>query len=226
MRQWIPITGLLVLISICSYAGSFNRVELSGVKTAKSEKKHFLYTGDSIAYGWGNVTPAGEYYVKAHFTSDEVECTNTGKSGDRMADLAARFDLDVIAHKPDVVFIMCGTNNITDGNTFVYAQPSLQEILIKCRNAGIVMAVAEVLPRDGEPQTQYDSAIEGWNAALEVWCNANNVILLRCHDALVLSCSYPRPDPACFFDVPAKHPNNVGNIRVARAFWQSYQMQK
>lgn len=52
------------------------------------------------------------HFVKATTLSDSVIVTNAGKNGNSTRDLLKRVNRDVIAHKPQVVVLMIGTNDI------------------------------------------------------------------------------------------------------------------
>ncbi len=88
-----------------------------------------LFTGDSITdcgRDRKNISDLGVGYVRNIASWLLLECAelelafvNTGISGDRAKDLVARWDADCIAHKPDIVSIFVGINDVWrkyDGN--------------------------------------------------------------------------------------------------------------
>ncbi len=83
-----------------------------------------LFIGDSIT-DCGRARPVGEGaglgdgYVslldaelRAQFPDRPVRVLNTGISGDRVPDLAARWDGDVLAHRPAWLSVMIGINDV------------------------------------------------------------------------------------------------------------------
>jgi lysophospholipase L1-like esterase len=78
--------------------------------------RRIVVLGDSITQLGGE--PGGYVWLLARSLADwrdpalPVEVINAGVSGHRSPDMLARFDLDVVAHRPDVVFISVGTNDV------------------------------------------------------------------------------------------------------------------
>lgn len=78
-----------------------------------------------------------------------IELINKGVSGDRVSDLLARVEEDVIAHKPDAAVIMIGINDTwhkfkhgteLDLNKF---EADFKALLTKTKQAGIVLIFLE-----------------------------------------------------------------------------------
>lgn len=79
--------------------------------------RRWLFTGDSITQ-WGRTDMTdphdlGEGYVRIltreHLAGADV--LNTGVGGDRLTDLRARWDADVVALRPDVLSVYIGIND-------------------------------------------------------------------------------------------------------------------
>jgi acyl-CoA thioesterase I len=74
-----------------------------------------LLTGDSVTDCGRRTDPAGlgDGYVRALAGSPlrTAHVTNTGIAGHRLADLAARWDVDVLDHRPDVLSVLIGVND-------------------------------------------------------------------------------------------------------------------
>ncbi|MGH8017006.1 MAG: SGNH/GDSL hydrolase family protein [Opitutaceae bacterium] len=83
-----------------------------------------LFIGDSITDG-GRARPAGESpglgagYVslvdaelRAQFPDRRIRVLNTGISGNRVPDLAARWEAGVLAHRPAWLSVMIGINDV------------------------------------------------------------------------------------------------------------------
>ena len=118
-----------------------------------------IFFGDSITdcdRDRQNEKSLGDGYVK--ILSDKllplypdrgIELINKGVSGDRVSDLLARVDADVIAHKPDAVVIMIGINDTW--NKFKHDleldldkfETDFKALLTKLKEAGIVIIFLE-----------------------------------------------------------------------------------
>jgi acyl-CoA thioesterase I len=92
-----------------------------------------LFTGDSITDMCRRTDPSGHLgagYVRpvaeiAAASTPGVRVVNTGISGDRTTDLIDRWDADVIAHRPDILTILIGANDMWrryDANTPMSAE--------------------------------------------------------------------------------------------------------
>ncbi len=80
-----------------------------------------LFIGDSItdAGRTGTAAPYGDGYVnmvemllQAHHPQLELRVLNRGIGGDTVRDLAARWERDVLAQRPDWVSVMIGVNDV------------------------------------------------------------------------------------------------------------------
>jgi lysophospholipase L1-like esterase len=78
--------------------------------------RRIVVLGDSITQLGGE--PGGYVWLLTRWLADRrdpahpVEVVNAGVSGHRSPDMLARFDLDVVAHRPDLVLISVGTNDV------------------------------------------------------------------------------------------------------------------
>lgn len=77
--------------------------------------RRIVVIGDSITQLGGE--PGGyvwlvERWLAGHDPAHPVEVINAGVSGNRSPDMFARFDLDVVARRPDLVLISVGTNDV------------------------------------------------------------------------------------------------------------------
>lgn len=73
-----------------------------------------VFIGDSVTdCGRINLPPHGDGYVRDIFNSGKLngKIINVGTSGHRLVDLIARWDADVLAHKPTRVSIAIGIND-------------------------------------------------------------------------------------------------------------------
>jgi lysophospholipase L1-like esterase len=77
--------------------------------------ERLVFIGDSVTDAdrdWGDAIGLGTGYVRDIAAAlVGVEVYNRGVSGDRIADLVARFDRDCLALRPDAVSVMIGVND-------------------------------------------------------------------------------------------------------------------
>lgn len=83
------------------------------------------------------------------YPDTDIELINKGVSGDRVQELLARVQTDVLDLKPDAVVIMIGINNVwhkfTHGKELdlVEFEQDLKELITKLKEAGIVVIFLE-----------------------------------------------------------------------------------
>ena len=139
---------------------------------AKGELR-VVFMGDSITDSWDDPVYGGFFPGKPYI--------NRGISGQTTPQMLIRFRPDVIAHKPKVVVILAGTNDLA-GNTGPTTLEAIEENLksmAELANAnGIRVVLASVLPvsdyemRDGKPLTQTVRRPPAQIRALNTWIRA------------------------------------------------------
>lgn len=72
---------------------------------------------------------------KARHPESRVKVINAGKSGHTTTNGLGRIQQDVLVHKPHLVTVMFGLNDVAKGNIELYRK-NLVEIVTKCRSAG------------------------------------------------------------------------------------------
>ena len=118
-----------------------------------------VFFGDSITdcdRDRGDLNSLGNGYVKILadklrpiYPDTDIELINKVISGDRVQELLARVQTDVIDLKPDAVVIMIGINNVwhkfTHGKELdlVEFEQDLKELITKLKEAGIVVIFLE-----------------------------------------------------------------------------------
>jgi len=105
------VSRILCLVSMALILGSFNM----------QQKKKIIFFGDSItevgAKPGGYITMLQDTLVKAG-KSAQFELIGAGIGGNKIYDLYFRMDSDVIAKKPDLVFIYVGINDVWHKKTY------------------------------------------------------------------------------------------------------------
>ncbi len=105
--------------------------------------------------------------------SDNVEMINAGISGHTTVNALSRIDRDVLAHKPDVVTVMFGLNDMTRVSLDDY-RANLKTIIQKCRGIGaeVVLAtpnnVVDTLSRPTSRLIQYCDVVRDVGIELDV----------------------------------------------------------
>ncbi len=81
--------------------------------------------GDRIVFMGNSITDGGHYhsyiwlYYMTRFPQERIQVFNAGIGGDATREMARRFDLDVLSHKPNRIFLTFGMN---DSGYFEYLQ--------------------------------------------------------------------------------------------------------
>jgi lysophospholipase L1-like esterase len=98
------------------------------------------------------------------YPSARVRVHNAGRSGDTTRGALARLDRDVIAHKPNLVTVMFGMNDLVRIPLDEFKK-NLREIAARCRSAGAEVmlctqnSVFETKARPGEKLAEFTEAI-------------------------------------------------------------------
>lgn len=142
----------------------------SGNTFTVTKPTHFAAIGDSITHG-GSVTVTPAQILCNWETYCSFPVKNFGHSGDTTAQILARFDADVLAFQPEVLFIMAGVNDFRNGYIGDFSTQNLNLMLERCEDYGIKpvfitpppvnpelilkVKTVEVPPNDWRDQRQY-----------------------------------------------------------------------
>lgn len=161
------------------------------VSSGNETEIHILQLGDSIADGTNSPDyPAGAncpmaYYVGDNYTTDTVNYVNLAVGGHKFVDIVNRQLSNGASLNPDVVFVHCGSNDISWTYTFdsAHVQPYITAIYNTFANKGIHVYFSEVMPRS--PGTTYAANRIAWNSALATWCSSRTYAhVIECYDAM------------------------------------------
>ena len=146
------------------------------VKPPAKDEARVVFYGDSITDGW----KLAEYFPNKPYI-------NRGISGQTTPQMLIRMRPDVIAHKPKVVVLLAGTNDIA-GNTGPMTVEAIEDnyasIAELAKANGIRMVFASVLPvHDYNPQRPMTKGrppekILQLNAWLKDYCAKNKLVYL------------------------------------------------
>ena len=193
---------------------------------------HVLFYGDSITdagrlsdqppLGSGYVAICASLLAETHPELD-LRFTNTGISGNRVYDLEARLDVDLLAHRPTVVSIMIGINDTWRRYDSQLASPipdfeaCLRRILERVRDelaARVVICEPFLLP------TLPDRA--AWREDLDPRIGAVRALAREFADTLVpldgLFAAAACQEPMAAWLPDGVHPTSAGHALIADAW--------
>lgn len=106
--------------------------------------------------GRGDITSQyGYWLMKAH---PGWQVVNQGVNGQRSDEIAARFEADVIARKPQVVVIVAGVNDVYQGRDAQHVIDQLEAMYRRAEAAGLAIVAGSIIP--------YNSATADQNARM------------------------------------------------------------
>ena len=71
---------------------------------------------------------------------------NRGVNGERSDQIAARFDRDVAAHRPDVVIVIAGVNDVYQGRPVEHVTSNLDDIYRRALDLGVRVVAGSIVP--------------------------------------------------------------------------------
>ena len=87
--------------------------------------------GDSLTYGYGVKRAAAWPALVSHMLED-VEMVNRGISGDTTSGMMSRFEKDVLGEKPQMMFLMGGSNDIFFSHSISVAKNNIAAMVNRC----------------------------------------------------------------------------------------------
>jgi lysophospholipase L1-like esterase len=114
------------------------------------------------------------WLMQAH---PEWRVLNRGVNGDRSDQIAARFERDVLPHRPDLVIVIAGVNDVYQGRSVAHVQTELRRLYDRAAQAGVPVVAGTIVPYDTATAAQNTAMreINAWIAAeaardARVWC--------------------------------------------------------
>jgi lysophospholipase L1-like esterase len=128
-------------------------------------KRHDSITGVYYHSGGLRAYPEMlEIALKKAYSQAQVTVRNAGISGDTTKGALARLERDVLMHKPHLITVMLGMNDLV-GTPLAVFQKNLREIITRCRAAGAEVvrctqnSVVETPTRPGSKLAEFSQAI-------------------------------------------------------------------
>jgi len=200
---------LSVLISMTSHSPQSLRIVAMGDSTTAGTPA-FKSPRESPPNGSGDETSQYAYWLmKAH---PDWEVVNQGVNAQRSDVIAARFDEDVIAKKPQVVVIIAGVNDVYQGRPAQHVKEQLAAMYAKARAAGIRVVGGTVIPYNTATPDQ-NARMHEINAWIREQADAGLVTFVDTRAAVAAP---GRPDMLAS-SPDGLHPDAAGYRRMADA---------
>lgn len=122
--------------------------------TDKNINKKLLFLGDSLTYGYG--VRRADCWVTLAAEKLGFEFVNCGISGDTSCGMLARFPLLLKENRPDIVFVMGGSNDIIYSKSEVSARSCIGAIIQQAQAAGVKPIIG--VP----PRVLYEKISDNW----------------------------------------------------------------
>ncbi len=168
----------------------------------------YYHTGGRRAY-----TDMVGIGLRQAYPNGDITAINAGVSGNTTVDALARIKKDVLAHKPDLVTVMFGLNDMTRVSLEDY-RANLKNIIAKCRTVGAeVMLCTPNSIRD--TASRPIATLEQYVAVVREVATEEKVPLADCYAAFEYIRTQNALDWAFLMNDPI-HPNMDGHKLLAR----------
>ncbi len=141
----------------------------------------FVAMGDSLT-AWPSDSPWPDRLDKVDANLRMLN--NAGVPGDTTGDMRGRFDRDVLAYKPNVVFILGGTNDLGHNISQATTIANLRAMVVAAKAKGIRVFLMTIPP---DSYTGMASEINSLNAAIVRLANSYSVVVVDIHAPLSTS---------------------------------------
>lgn len=150
---------------------------------AKARVYSFVALGDSLTYGYGNPGPAWPALLDSEDANLRL-VNNAGVSGDLTSGMLSRLNSDVFAYKPEVLFILGGTNDVGHNLSQATTIANLRSIIVAAKAKGIRIFMLTIPP---ENYPSLSPTIAAMNAAIIHLANSYSIVYIDIHAVLSTS---------------------------------------
>ena len=193
-------------------------------------RTRFLAFGDSLTEGKVSLVPsilvdAGPHsyparlrgLLSARYTSQTITMANEGWGGERADEAVPRFRGAMSQHRPDVVLLMHGVNDLISASPgrVQTAADGVEELVKEGRNAGAVVFVATLPPFGNGPKASCQECVEPYNSHLRAIAAAKGATLVDVHAAWAGRSGLMGADGI--------HPTDAGYEVIATTFFEVIQ---
>lgn len=166
--------------------------------------KTIVFLGDSITEAGaapnGYVTLLGESLQK-HFPDVGYKVVGAGISGNRVPDIQARLDRDVLVHKPDVVVIYIGINDVWhsqsgQGTSEADFEAGLHDVIKRIRAAGskVLLCTPSMIGEKTDGSNSLDEMLESYSGISRKVARETGVALFDLRKSFVRELKIRNPD--------------------------------
>jgi lysophospholipase L1-like esterase len=218
---------MLALLMLLMAAGAVSFAADEKVSLKKGDRVVFL--GDSITQA--GVGPKGYVTVIKNVLNEKhpdlgIEIIGAGISGNKVPNLQARVDKDVIAKQPTIVFIYIGINDVWHGENDPAKgtmpdkfESGLKEVIGKCTAAGakVILCTPSVIGEKKDGANKLDAKLDEYSAISRKVAQELNLPLCDLRKAFVeyLQANNPENMDRGILTSDRVHLNEAGNKFVA-----------
>ena len=153
-------------------------------------KKQVVFLGDSITQSGRTLEFGFINLLEESVDSERFNLIGKGVSGDKVSDLLVRYENDVLAQNPDIVFIYIGINDVWHtydlgkGSDIDFYEKGLRKIIadIKRRGSKIVLCthtvIGESLTFEDELESKRDRELDAFSGVVRNLSSEFNTELL------------------------------------------------
>jgi len=198
-------------------------------------KQRIVFIGDSITH-WGKTESDSigtgyvrllHDYLQVTYPEREFEMFNEGISGNRVTDLAQRWEQDVLSHRPDFVSISIGINDVwrqLDSPDMEQVYPeqfeevyeSLLASLKEKTNAAIILMEPTVI--DEIVQSEGNVKLAPYVEIVHKLAERYNAVLVPTHEAFI---RYLKMGKGQALTLDGVHMNSLGNMLMAKTWLEA-----
>ena len=198
-------------------------------------KQRIVFIGDSITH-WGKTESDSigtgyvrllHDYLQVTYPEREFEMFNEGISGNRVTDLAQRWEQDVLSHRPDFVSISIGINDVwrqLDSPDMEQVYPeqfeevyeSLVASLKEKTNAAIILMEPTVI--DEIVQSEGNVKLAPYVEIVHKLAERYNAVLVPTHEAFI---RYLKTGNGQALTLDGVHMNSLGNMLMAKTWLET-----
>jgi len=193
-----------------------------------------LNDGDTVVFLGDSITQQGEGpngYVtlvrkalKTKRPSSDIKIIGAGIGGHKVPNLEERLDRDVLTHKPDVVVIYIGINDVwhsirNEGTPIDRFETGLKNLITRCHDAGarVLLATPSVIGERHDGSNDLDDMLKEYAAVSRRVAAQSECALLDLQEAFVNHLKHYNlaNDPKGILTTDGVHLSDAGNRFVA-----------
>ena len=163
----------------------------------------------------GEGDPTSQYAWWLTRDEPDWEVLNHGVNGERSDQIRARFERDVVAHKPSAVVIIAGVNDVYQGRDVNHVTEQLGAMYDLAEHAAIAVIAGSIVPYN-TATTEQNSRMRQINEWIKRWVWSRAVAGPKAAFADTRAAVASPDDPDRLFDSPDQlHPSIEGYRRMA-----------